>query len=153
MTLAFLTVSQFVETTLKEEPALAAGDIQRSRERRVALDSDAALRIYPQNATGQAAAVRGGFHRWDFEISVECLVRAPLAGADAGDAEAAAAVLVQAVWQRLAAAAPPVGVQSLLNQPRVQWEPIDGGDRAQCCATLTFSVGLSTNNQTLALWG
>jgi hypothetical protein len=153
MTLAFLTVSRYVEDTLRAAPALAAGDIQRSRERRVVADSDAAVRIYPQNAAGQAAAVRGGFHRWEFELSVECLVRAPLAGADAGDAEAAAAVLVQAVWQRLAAAVPPAGVQSLLNNPRLQWEPVDGGERAQCCATLTFSVELSTNNQTLALWG
>lgn len=149
---AFLTVTQHIEALLLQAPALAAGDIERSKARRMALESDAALRIYPQAADGTAAAVRGGFHRFAFEVTVECLARASLTGPDAGDAEAAADALLQAVWQRLAAAAPPAGVHSLLNRPRINWETGDG-ERPLAVAVFTFGVDLSTHNQTLALWG
>lgn len=148
---AFLAVTQYVEALLRQAPALAAGDIERSKERRMALESQAALRIYPLNADGRAAAVRGGFHAFTFDLAVECLARAPLEGAGAGDAEAAADALLQAVWARLAAATPPAGVHSLLNRPRLTWSPGDG-EVPVIVATFIFSVDLSAHNQTLALW-
>lgn len=147
----FLSITQYIEGLLLQAPALAAGDIERSKERRMALDSSAALRIFPLNADGRAAAVRGGFHTFIFDVSVECLARATTTGVDAGDAEAAADALLQAVWQRLAAATAPVGVQSLLTRPRIAWE-FGEGERPLAAVVLTFSVELSTHNQTLALW-
>ena len=146
----FLAVTQFVEQLLRQAPALAP-DIERSRSLRVEDGTLTALRVYPNNADGVAAAVRGGFHRWVFEITVDCYARAAVEGALAGDAEAAADALLTAVWQRLAAAAAPAGVASLLERPRVAWEFAET-DRALACARLTFSVGLSTHNQTLAPW-
>lgn len=150
MSSAFLTVTQAVQALLAQAPAVAA-DIERSRDKRVAPETAAALRIYPVNADGQAAAVRGGFHRWTFDVTVDCYARAALSGALAGDAEAAADALLQAVWQRLAAGPAPAGVSSLVKQPRIAWEFIEA-DTGLACARLTFAVDLSTNNQTLALW-
>lgn len=151
MTTAFLAITRWVEDTLRAAPALAGGDIERSRERRVSEDSDAAVRIYPQSADGSAAAVRGGYHRFTFDISVECYARAALTGADAGDVEAACDALLQAAWQRLVAAAPPVGVDTAVARPRLGWERVEAS-RPAGMATLTLSVGASVNNQTLALW-
>lgn len=151
MTTAFLAISRWVESVLAADPPLAGGDIERSRERRVKTASDAAIRIYPQSADGQAAAVRGGFHRFQFDINVECYARAAYTGTDAADVEAAVDALLQAAWQRLAAATPPAGVDTALARPRLNWELVEA-DRPLGVATLSVTVGASVNNQTLALW-
>lgn len=148
---AFLDVTRYIESLLRQAPALADGDIERSKLRLVAPTSVRALRIFPQQAEGQAAAVRGGWHSWSFDITVECLVRQPLSGANAGDVEAEADALLQAVWQRIAAAAPPAGVHSLLDRPRVSWEFLDA-DTPLGLAALSFGVQLSATNQTLESW-
>lgn len=151
MSTAFLTITRWVEATLKAAPAIAGGDIERNRERRIAESSDAAVRIYSQNADGTAAAVRGGFYRFNFDINLDCYARAALSGADAGDIEAAVDAVVQAVWQRLASATPPAGVDTALSRPRLGWDRVEA-DRPAGQVTLTVTVGASVNNQTLELW-
>jgi hypothetical protein len=146
----FFTTTLWIEQLLRQAPALAL-DIERSREKRVEPTVDSALRIYPENADGQAAAVRGGFHRFAFDVTVDCYARAPVEGTDAGDVEKAADTLLQAVLQRLATAAAPAGVSSLLERPRMAWNFIEA-DRPLGCIRLTFGVGLATHNQTFASW-
>jgi hypothetical protein len=146
----FLSVTQFIEQQLAQAPAVA-GEVVRSKGNLVELDRDTAVRVYPTNADGQAAAIRGGWHSFLFDVTVDCYARAPLEGANAGDAEAAADAVLTAVWQRIAGATPPAGVANLLSRPRVAWE-FTAGDRQLACARLTFAVDLSTANQTLALW-
>ncbi len=148
---AFLDITRHIEAVCKQEPALAGGDVVRSRLLKLAEDSPAGIRIFPQGADGKAAAVRGGHHSWQYEIAVECYARAPASGANAGDAEAEADALVAQVWARLAQAAPPAGVQSLLNEPRLAFSVIES-ETPMCLVTLTFGVALSTVNATLTPW-
>ena len=147
---AFLTVTQFIESQLAQAPAVA-DEVVRTKDNRVETEVETSARIYPTTADGQAAAVRGGWHTFSFDVTVDCYARAPLEGALAGDAEAAADVVLTAVFQRLAGATPPAGVANLVGRPRIAWEFI-AGDRQLACARLTVAVDLSTNNQTLALW-
>ena len=148
---AFLDITRHVEAVCLQAPALAAGDVVRSRLVKLAEDSQAGIRIFPQAADGKAAAVRGGFHSWQFEVAVECYARAPATGANAGDAEAEADALVAQVWARLAQATAPAGVQSVLNDPRLSFAVVEG-ETPMSLATLTFSVQVSTRNDTLAPW-
>lgn len=145
----FLQVTQYIEALLRQAPALAP-DIERSRDKRVEEATESALRIFPGNAEGQVQAIRGGFHRWGFDVTVDCYARAALEGASAGDVEAAVDALFTAVWQRLAAAEPPAGVATLMSNVRVAWEYFEGA-RPLGVARVTFAVDLSTHNQTAAL--
>lgn len=147
---AFLDVTKFIEQLLAQAPAVA-DEIVRTKSNRVEDEVETSVRIYPTNADGQAAAIRGGWHTFLYDVTVDCYARAPLAGANAGDAEAAADAVLAAVWQRVAGGTPPAGVANLLSRPRIAWE-FTAADRQLACARLTFAVDLSTNNQTLALW-
>lgn len=146
----FLSVTQFIEQQLAQAPAVA-DEVIRTKSTRVEGEVETSVRIYPTSADGQAHAIRGGWHGFVFDVTVDCYARAPLEGANAGDAEAVADGVLTAVWQRIAGATPPAGVANLLSRPRVAWEFV-AGDRQLACARLTFAVDLSTNNQTLALW-
>lgn len=146
---AFLEVTKFIEAQLKAAPAVAE-DVVRSRALRAERDVATAVRIYPITTDGQAAVVTNGWHTFTFDVTLDLYARAPLAGANTGDAEAECDALLDRVWARLAGAAAPGGVMNLLRRPRLAWEQLEGETPLQCIR-LTVAVECSTTNDTLAL--
>lgn len=146
---AFLDVTKFIEAQLKAAPAVA-DDIARSRGTRAERDSATAVRLYPITSDGRAAAVRGGFHAFTFDVTLDLYARAPLSGPNKGDGEAEVDELLARVWARLTGAEPPAGVQNLVRNPRLAWE-LTEGEVPLHAVRLTVAVELSTANATLEL--
>lgn len=134
-TTAHLELTDTIVAVLQTAPALAGGRITRGRAVPMQLGAGTALFVRLVKSAGRPLTVKGDVIQWGTVVAVECAARASAAQ----DAHSAVDDLLQAVYARIAAAAPTDGTWQWDSDPEIHWQ-IDEADTTVGVATLILPI-------------
>ncbi len=141
---AFLDISDAVVTALTAPPALCSGNVLRGRA--VTLDGaqTSGIEVRLLRSRGGAQYESGTVTFWTTEISIEIMARA----AAGDDGEETVDAIVEDVFERMAQATPPAGVELWTLDPAIDWE-VDESAQTLVRAGLVLAVHHYTGPQSL----
>lgn len=145
MTTAFKSVQDAL-VALLQTPAIVAGGVRAGRALPLPEGVASDIAVSLEALSGQAISLTGAPQDWGVVYAIALRAR----GSATVDAMQALDPLFEAVYARVAAAAPPAGVMGWVLQPRVVVD-VEEGDAPVARLALFLDVRLRTQPASLAL--
>ncbi len=145
MTTAALSYVNALVALYKAAPALCGGRVVSGRAIPVQLEHESQIFVRLVRSFGRTSDLGGGLAQWETLIGTEIAVRCK----PGQDAHAAVDPILQAVFERLAAAAQPANTLTWMTSPDITWE-IAEADTTVAIATVALRVTHITGPATLA---